>query len=619
MNVILTHPELSQKYVGLYNLAILQIFSSTTMNEIFVMNDTINLTKDNKMLFKVTSLQEYKTTAVQRSSIELKTKTIEDEYNAMAQKRDNFLDFMRQNFPEIDELTLRGVIKKNVEEFIRLMEVKPKFPRQGNITIEVTLHDIIDKMSSTEFGSEHCVSEKVFMAILLAIQTLRYPTPNNSYTLVFKFSKSFLLGKSGLQRSSVICSKNNEITNSNDPVAKNIFKLNISKLLQIKPKAAAETEVVEKPLQSSETPPPPPLFPPVGENVSSTNDDSSSRVSDEEQRAAYYKLMEENIGREREYYIKSEPLKQYIYSKEALDEIPTNVSPTNVAYTKYENQRKNLTATIAELSSKFNIKSLEDAKKKLAELEAAVKAKTSDVEAAEANASGVVAPAAVKAKTSDVEAAEANASGVVAPAAAEANASGVVAPAAASDVVASDVVAPAAAETSLLPQAEAEAEAEELQPTPLTGDELFEKYNETLPKRDEQATNSDIKTYRQQVLDRCNEPDKIKICELLLISCDGSLIQQFKKLLFFKEIFASEHCIESKQQKCHTIFMKVAYEIIKLQESLYSGGSKSRRIHRRKPARKTTRKTKSKSKPKTHRHRRHSRVRKHKKYTSRRR
>ena len=54
---------------------------------------------------------------------------------------------------------------------------------------------------------------------------------------------------------------------------------------------------------------------------------------------------------------------------------------------------------------------------------------------------------------------------------------------------------------------------------------------------------------------------------------------------------------------------------------LVTGGSKSRR----KPARKTRRghtrksKSKSKSKPKTHRRKRHSRVRKHKKYTSRRR
>jgi hypothetical protein len=52
-----------------------------------------------------------------------------------------------------------------------------------------------------------------------------------------------------------------------------------------------------------------------------------------------------------------------------------------------------------------------------------------------------------------------------------------------------------------------------------------------------------------------------------------------------------------------------------------SGGSKSRRRHRRKPARKTRRgrvhyrKSKSKSKTKTHRRKRHSRVRKHKKNT----
>ena len=45
------------------------------------------------------------------------------------------------------------------------------------------------------------------------------------------------------------------------------------------------------------------------------------------------------------------------------------------------------------------------------------------------------------------------------------------------------------------------------------------------------------------------------------------------------------------------------------------GGSKSRRRHRRKPARKTRRKSKTKAKPKTHRRRRHSRIRKHKKNT----
>jgi hypothetical protein len=53
----------------------------------------------------------------------------------------------------------------------------------------------------------------------------------------------------------------------------------------------------------------------------------------------------------------------------------------------------------------------------------------------------------------------------------------------------------------------------------------------------------------------------------------------------------------------------------------FGGGSKSRRRHRRKPARKTRRgrgRTR-KSKAKTHRRKRHSRIRKHKKYTSRRR
>ena len=595
MNVILTHPVLSQKYVELYNLAILQIFSSTTMNEIFVMNDTINLTKDNKMLFKVTSLQEYKTTAVQRSSIELKTKTIEDEYNAMAQKRDNFLDFMRQNFTEIDESTLRGVITKNVEEFIRLMEVKPKFPITGEITIEVTLHDIIDKLASTSFESEHCKSEKLFMAILLAILMLHYPTPRNKYKLVFKFAKS-LFGKSRLQKSSITCSGNKTITESMDPVAENIFKLNISKLLQITPKAAAETEVVENPLksltlQSSKTPPPPPLSPLVGENVGSTNDDSSSRVSDKEQRAADYKLMEENIGREREYYIKSEPLKQYIYSKEALDEIPTNVSPTNVAYTRYEEKKKDLTDTIAGLSSKFNIQSLEDAKKKLAELKAAVKAKTSDVEPPPP-------PPLAEAKAAEVEATS------------EANAS---------DVVASDVVEPTA---------------EELQPTPLTGDELFE----TMMKS-EDPSSEEKDTYQKIVLQKFKEGNyqvksianwdyksvseelkksegfRSEVLDLLSITPNGNV---YKKLSYLVFIFGNSNC---KDPDCTKIYSLTAGSIPFF--GTQGGGSKSRRRHRRKPVRKTRRghtrksKSKSKSKPKTHRRRRHSRVRKHKKYTSR--
>jgi uncharacterized protein YkvS len=50
-----------------------------------------------------------------------------------------------------------------------------------------------------------------------------------------------------------------------------------------------------------------------------------------------------------------------------------------------------------------------------------------------------------------------------------------------------------------------------------------------------------------------------------------------------------------------------------------SGGSKLRRKPMRKTRRGRTRKTMSKSKSNTHRRRRHSRVRKHKKYTSRRR
>ena len=167
---------------------------------------------------------------------------------------------------------------------------------------------------------------------------------------------------------------------------------------------------------------------------------------------------------------------------------------------------------------------------------------------------------------------------------------------------------------------------EEAPPATMLGDDLYNKHEEKIPSRDVLANDETIKTYREQILSKLDqftttELDKDKICELFLISCNGSNLEQFKKLLFFREIFASEYCEMSSREKCHNIYIKFANEIIKL-TPYYSltGGSKSRRRHRHKPARKSTRKYKSKSKhkPKTHRRRRahHSRTRKHKKYTS---
>jgi hypothetical protein len=64
-------------------------------------------------------------------------------------------------------------------------------------------------------------------------------------------------------------------------------------------------------------------------------------------------------------------------------------------------------------------------------------------------------------------------------------------------------------------------------------------------------------------------------------------------------------------------YMEIYIDNIKPISTTLSGGSKSRRRHRRKPARKTSRRRtrKSKSKSKTHRRGRHSHVRKHKKNT----
>ena len=148
--------------------------------------------------------------------------------------REQFLSFMHMNFSEffnttgsVDASTTFLTIVKKVKQFIDLMEVEMK----GN-QIVVTLHDIIDKLSSTSYESNHCKSEKLFMAILLAIQMLHCPSPSTEkeYTLKFKFAQS-LLGPSRLQKTSKTCSGNKKISSSYDPsydpVDENIFNLEL--------------------------------------------------------------------------------------------------------------------------------------------------------------------------------------------------------------------------------------------------------------------------------------------------------------------------------------------------------------------------------------------------------
>lgn len=207
------------KFVDLYNDAVLRIFPTETMIAIFGMfdehNRTITDTEDNNKMILPTGI-----TKIQEK----------------IEKKEVFLKFMQTNFSDICGTTPSDVAKlqdveKNVKKFIERMEVKVNTIIQSFIEIVVTLHDIIDNLTSTDFSSVHCLSEKVFMAILLAIQMLHYPTPINDYKLKFQFAKSYI-GKSGLQKSSVICSRSTSISSLNDPVAANIFGLKINALSQ---------------------------------------------------------------------------------------------------------------------------------------------------------------------------------------------------------------------------------------------------------------------------------------------------------------------------------------------------------------------------------------------------
>jgi hypothetical protein len=105
--------------------------------------------------------------------------------------------------------------------------------------------------------------------------------------------------------------------------------------------------------------------------------------------------------------------------------------------------------------------------------------------------------------------------------------------------------------------------------------------------------------------------------------CDMSTyITEFLKLVLSKRTGPPIDAVMVNKDDCKSVEGHAEYEYDAAAPATdvpaTAGGSKSRRRHRhrRKPARKTRHKSKSKSK--THRRRRHSRVRKYKKYTSRR-
>jgi hypothetical protein len=170
---------------------------------------------------------------------------------------------------------------------------------------------------------------------------------------------------------------------------------------------------------------------------------------------------------------------------------------------------------------------------------------------------------------------------------------------------------------------------EEGQPDTMIGDELFEK----MMKREDPSL-EEKDTYQKKVLQKFKEHKyevkKIKkwdfsnvrekldesdenrneVLDLLLITPNGDV---YNKLTYLGQFFSTLNC---KDSDCLKIYLITA---ALLPFYTQRGGSKSRRRHRRKPARKTRRgrgrTRKSKSKTKTHRRRRHSHVRKHKKNT----
>jgi hypothetical protein len=230
--------DLSEKCVGLYNDAILKIFPVDTMAQLFE-KELESPIGNWKMYFPEKTI-DFVDKCRER-------KILHEVCEPLFEQKQFFLDFIKQNFPELTNKGSENAaklldIEKKVKDFIQKMEVKSDI-NGSIIKIDVTLHDIIGNFSTTSGGSLHCQSEKLFLAILFAIKKKVHVFElTRGYKLTFKFAKSSI-GKSGLQKSSVICSGDKTITESTDPVdpENNFFKLELSTLDN-----AVEPEAVEE-------------------------------------------------------------------------------------------------------------------------------------------------------------------------------------------------------------------------------------------------------------------------------------------------------------------------------------------------------------------------------------
>jgi hypothetical protein len=480
---------LSEKCVGLYNDAILKIFPVDTMTLLFG-NEVESSIGHWKMIFPLKDSNTYSGCN--------ERKILHEVCEPLFEQKKIFLQFIQENFPELTKGPENAAklldIEKKVKDFIQKMEVKSD-TNGSIIQIEVTLHDIIGNFSTTSVDSLHCLSEKLFLAILFAIKKkVNFFELKRKYHLKFKFAKSSF-GKSGLQKSSVICSGDKTITESTDPVdpENNFFKLDLLKL---------------------------------------------NRANTESQAAL-----------NRQAFVQGKAAVEAKTAAEATStpgagaamEAPPDASPTPVQ-------------PVAGLGNE-------------APTDAALGENTAEEE-----------------------------------------------------------------KPLEIPPPIVSAEAP---PATMIGDELFEKM-----MKGEYPSSEEKDTYQKIVLQKFKQgnykvkniekwdyggvreelakSEKIRseVLDLLLITPNGDV---YKKLTFLATIFSNLNC---KDNDCFKIYLITADLLPFHTQVVHTqvGGSKSRRRHRRKPARKTRRGRNRKSKPKskTHRRKRHSRIRKHKKNTSRR-
>lgn len=209
----------------------------------------MNITNSTEMIVKFNAaMTEIFGAEASTNLMTIPSSDIKDISRELQQKKAAYIAFLDTNHAVTTSLQLINYTTKrkilgNIDQFIESMKVKSNSTKT---TFDVTLHDRIGRGTTVDKDegnhspdggiftsrSYHCESLTLFMAILTAglyLNSLIFK--NKNITLTFKFSKGLFGSGSGLLKSVKKCS-GKVISADKDPVKENIYNFNIDDLMR---------------------------------------------------------------------------------------------------------------------------------------------------------------------------------------------------------------------------------------------------------------------------------------------------------------------------------------------------------------------------------------------------